>query len=53
MDTYLQLAATMLDKPTGEVRFDEREKAKTAFWAAFEQVSRLPGNEHLRQGQPA
>lgn len=48
MDTYLQLAATMLGKPTGEVSFSERRLAKTAFWAAFEQVSQFPGNEHLR-----
>jgi hypothetical protein len=50
VDIYRELAASILGKPAAEVTGEERSRAKQAFWAAFEQVAKLPDNEHLLAG---
>jgi hypothetical protein len=47
MDIYKQLAGAVLGKSADEVTAEERGRAKAAFWAAFGDVAKLPGNEHL------
>lgn len=50
-DIYRELAADVADHSAADVSADERERAKQAFWRAFERVSQLEGNEHLRAGR--
>ena len=47
------LAGVILEKHPDEVTPEERHRAKLGFWACFTEVSKLPGNGHLRKREPA
>jgi hypothetical protein len=53
MDIYRLLAGVILEKHPDEVTPEERHRAKLGFWACFTEVSKLPGNGHLRKREPA